>query len=306
MRIHLTVSMLVTAALVSSASPPETPPTPKADTLKAFLPPVIRFPSEKSPTPVAPTTTLIGNAKIKLDAECWYIIDFDEELVVDQISKDDKGSVTVSPKKGPLTIPSKMAPGREADADDPDLVTIKGPFIYIVKAKTTGDVILEVIQPVRKDREGKALPFTRDNITRKTLDVLAEQGPRPPPDVNPVEPVVPPGPVTSFRVIFGFESGKNLTGPQLGAAYAKEVEEYLKANTTPEGGLAGFRRYDVDTEVKNEQPTMKALWEAVKSQITTTPCLIIEVNGKATILPYPKDAADSLATLKKYRTGGNK
>lgn len=279
--------------------------TPPPVDLKAFVPPAIRFPGENVPTPTAPATT--ANAKIKLDAERWYIIDFEEELLVDQISKDDKGAVTITHKKGPITLPSKVAPGREPDADDPDFVTVKGPHVYLVKAKASGDVILEVIQPVRKDKEGKPLPFTRDNITRKTLDVFVGQGPRPPPDIKPVDPdVTPPGPVTSFRVIFGFESGSNLTGKQLGAAYSKEVEDYLTKNCTPEDGRPGFRRYDKDTAVTNEQPTMKALWNAVKDQITTVPCLIVEVNGKATILPYPADSADSLATLKKYRTGGSK
>ena len=48
---------------------------------------------------------------------------------------------------------------------------------------------------------------------------------------------------------------------------------------------------------------MKSLWAATKSSITTIPCLVIEVNGKTSIVSYPKNVADAIKTLKEF--GGN-
>ena len=45
---------------------------------------------------------------------------------------------------------------------------------------------------------------------------------------------------------------------------------------------------------------VKALWEAVKPNLTVTPSWIIEVNGKADILPFPANAAEALKTLQNY------
>lgn len=138
------------------------------------------------------------------------------------------------------------------------------------------------------------------------IKVLTVEGSRPPPippDPKPPGPTPPdpPGPVTSFRVIFAYESSAPLPTAQSAVLFGRRVEEYLRTNTTPEGGLAGFRRYDKDTDAANDQPTMAALWAAVKPKLTTIPAMIIERNGKADILPFPTSQDDCLATLMKYR-----
>lgn len=130
---------------------------------------------------------------------------------------------------------------------------------------------------------------------------ISVNGARPPPAPPGPVPPEPPQPVNSFRVIFAYETGATMTATQSGVMFGKQVEEYLRANTTPENGVAGFRRYDKDADASRDQPTMAALWAAVKPKLTTIPCLIIEVNGKAKILPWPKDQADCLATLMLHR-----
>lgn len=135
-------------------------------------------------------------------------------------------------------------------------------------------------------------------------------GPRPPPidplkpPVDPVKPpVVPPQPVTSFRVIFVHESGGTLPLGQTPVSDAKAIRDYLTANTTPDGPYAGFRKYDRDQTAAGETPAIKALWEAVQPKLTEIPCIVIEVNGKAEILPYPKNATDALALIKSKKEG---
>lgn len=117
--------------------------------------------------------------------------------------------------------------------------------------------------------------------------------------------VVPPQPGTSFRVIWVTESAATLTVQQNAVCGAKAIRDYLNAKATKSKTAAGgdwpdWRNYDPQTSATNEYPAMKALWEAVKPNITTVPCLVIEVNGKADIIPFPANAAEALKTLKKY------
>ena len=117
---------------------------------------------------------------------------------------------------------------------------------------------------------------------------------------SPVEPI-DPQPVVSFRAIFVKESGSTLTAAQTAIPGAKAIRDYLNANTTGDGNTTGWREYDMQQNVANEKPIMKALWLAVLPKIQTVPCIVIEVNSRATVLPYPANADDALATLKKYR-----
>jgi hypothetical protein len=45
---------------------------------------------------------------------------------------------------------------------------------------------------------------------------------------------------------------------------------------------------------------MKALWEAVKPKLLPAPCMIIEVNGHATVMPFPANVEECLTTLKRF------
>lgn len=123
-----------------------------------------------------------------------------------------------------------------------------------------------------------------------------------PKPVDPVVPVVPvePEPVKSFRVIFVKESGSTLSAAQTAIPNAKAIRDYLNAKTTKEGSLSGWREYDPQQNTANEQPTMAALWAAVQPKLQVIPCLVIEVNGKATVLNYPADTEAALKLLKEY------
>lgn len=128
---------------------------------------------------------------------------------------------------------------------------------------------------------------------------LSATPPKPDPTPEP-KPPVPPGPLTSFRVIFVKESGSTLSAEQTSIPGAKSVRDYLTSKTTPEGGLAGWREYDPQQNVANEQSKMKAMWVVAKSSLTTIPALVVEVNGKVNVLPYPKNVADAIKVLKGY------
>lgn len=130
------------------------------------------------------------------------------------------------------------------------------------------------------------------------------QKPEPPKPVDPVVPVVPvdpvPEPVRSFRVIFVKESGSTLPAAQTAIPNAKAIRDYLNAKTTKEGNQSGWREYDPQQNTTNEQPVMAALWAAVQPKLQAIPCVVIEVNGKATVLSYPADTDAALNLLKKY------
>ncbi len=134
--------------------------------------------------------------------------------------------------------------------------------------------------------------------------------PKPPvpptPPVPPVPPVPPtpptptPDPLKSFRVIVIYESAMTLTADQRAVAYGKAVEDWLNANCTE--GKNGWRRRDKDAPGESD-PTMAALWAAVKPAITTTPCIAIERNGKVTIINLDATPARMIETLNAYKGG---
>jgi hypothetical protein len=101
-------------------------------------------------------------------------------------------------------------------------------------------------------------------------------------------------------VIFVKESGTTLPSAQNAIPGARILRDYLHTKTTPESVIAGWREYDPEQTTDNELPGMAALWQAVKPQLLPAPCMVIEVNGKATVMPFPANATECLATLKKY------
>jgi hypothetical protein len=133
-----------------------------------------------------------------------------------------------------------------------------------------------------------------DGKAKQLLALSFIVGPAPP---GPGPDPQPPQPVTSFRVIFVKESGQILNAQQSSIPGAKAIRDYLARKTTPEGGLQGWREYDPQVNVTNEQPNMKALWQAVQPKITTVPNVVIQTNGVAEIFPFPADTAACLALL---------
>lgn len=122
--------------------------------------------------------------------------------------------------------------------------------------------------------------------------------PEPGPGPKPPEPK--PTPLTSFRVIMVYESEDNLTPAQRAIVFGRTVEDWLTANCTT--GKNGWRRRDKDAPGDNDA-TMKALWDAVKPHITTTPCIAVERNGKVEIIMLESTPAAMVARLTAYRGG---
>lgn len=262
--------ILVLAAAAMSADPPAPP--------KPLFPPIV--PSVQ-PTPAPKPTpgvvpVLAGDAQLVIASDEPFLL-FDSP----------GGLVTIAKETGPLRIRGKFLDG----SGKVETRSYAAKHIAIVTAGDgTGRVEL-IAAPVGLNDESKA--------ERMVLDV---NGARPPP-VDPVDPVVPPGPVTSFHVIFVYESGDTLTAAQHSTIYAKSVSDWLTANTTKDGQFAGWRRYDKDADASSESEPFKGLWAAVKPKVTTVPCVVIERNGKADILPLPATPAEAVALFAKYKEG---
>lgn len=133
--------------------------------------------------------------------------------------------------------------------------------------------------------------------------------PEPVPPIPPIPPIPPvppdpkppvPVPVSSFHVIFVYESGKTYTPQQISAMDSKAVRDYLTANTTPEGNYAGFRKYDKDADSSKDTPTINAMWQATKPLVTAVPCVAIETNTKVEIVPLAATPTEMIAVFNKY------
>lgn len=259
-------------------------------TLPAFAvdPPVspIRLPNVRDVTPPLP---MPADAAVKLIPGYRYVVESDVECLV---FLSPGGSVSLKKQHGPITIDAKFVDGT-GENEERDY---KSKFIYSFKAIKVGRDEL-IIMPVgaKAESEAKRVTFQVGQLPIPPPPGPNPPGPQPPgptPDPTPV-------PVTSFRVIFVYESLTTLPAKQTSILYAKSIADYLTEKTTAEGGLAGWRRFDKDAGTANDQPVMRALWAAVKPKITTVPCMIIETNGKADILPWPASVDEALATLKK-------
>lgn len=144
-----------------------------------------------------------------------------------------------------------------------------------------------------------------DGRAKKIAELTIQVGPRPPPDVKPdpkpdPKPDDPKPPVTSFRVILGYESAATMTQPQVNVLYGSVVESWLNENCT--GGKAGWRRRDKDA-AGDADPTMAALWKAVQEKITAVPFAAVERNGQVEIIPLEATPDAMIAKLTKYREG---
>lgn len=267
MRAPKTLAILASlfVGLSQAADPPASP----------IILPVIEAPKEKDPPAPPPGSPVI------LVPDSQYVIQSSVECLV--FPANNNGVIKVTKDTGPLRIKGRFA-------EKPYEIQTKNftaKFLYIVEGGVEGTEGL-IVSPVGAKTEAEA----------KRVQFQVGQMPIPPP--KPPKPDDPVVPVKSFRVIFVYESGDTYTAAQNGVLYGKAVQDYLTAKTTPEGGLAGWRRYDKDVTTANEQPIMAALWTAVKPKLTVIPCMVVEVNGKAEILALPANSTEALATLKKY------
>lgn len=252
--------------------------------------PPIRLPISRV-EPVAPTAVSeLGQSEL-------LVIEAD---VACRVIASRAGHLKIVPATGPLAIYSLFVDAKASG--EPELRTYESKFLWLIRAAQPGEVEL-IVAP----RE--SLTSDDSDVIRRTL-VVSGGGPRPPPP-SPFPPLPPwpptppqpdppePTPVTSFRVIFIRESGVTLPAAQASVPGAKAIREYLFAKTTRENGVTGWREFDPDTDATHEQPTMKALWEAVRPKVKDVPAVAIEVNGKVEIHQYPANVADALALLKK-------
>jgi len=278
----------------SSTKPPLTPEKESFEAKIIFpIVPVLNeddIPEEDIvPVPVVPKPKPHRTPKFvsELSEETWLVIESPEKIVV---TSSPLGHVGIQPEEGPVKVRGKFADGTGGI----ETRTFSSKYLYFINAVKKGKIEILVFQP--------GVHVEEKDIPRYTIDVMGVD-PIPPPDPDPPGPKPPdptPDVVKSFRVIFVKESGQTLSSQQVAITSAKEIREYLTRKTTPEGGLAGWRVYDPQQTTANEQSTMKALWDTVKPQINAVPCVVIEVNGHATITPFPETVVETLILLKKH------
>jgi hypothetical protein len=238
------------------------------------------------PTP-RPQAEVITN----LHLDTWFVFESKEQLLV---TSSPLGLVQVKQydvSKISRSFIGKFVDGNGTSDEERTYPTSEEyKWIYSIKAKKSGTVELILY------KQGIT---TEEELIRQTLTVMGHS-PNPPPIPDP-DPIVPdPVPVvTTFRVIFVKESGATLNLQQSSIPSAKAIRDYLNVKTTKENGQVGWREYDPQQLVTNEQPIMMALWRTVKPQLLPTPCLVIEVNGHATVKPFPSNVDEALSVLKK-------
>ena len=238
-----------------------------------------------TPLPVTPGTELISD----LRSGELYVVAQDTQL---RVYDSRRGIVDIRQLAGPVTFYfNKFADGIDRTVEETR--TYKEKFVYVIRAVKAGEVEL-IISPVGSVDDSQDV--------RHVLTVNV--GPRPPPGPVPPEPEPDdpdppaPTPVTSFRVIFVKESGATLNIDQTPIPAAKVIRDYLDKKTTREGSSGGWREFDPHSTASNEPLGMKKLWEAVQPKLLPAPCLVVEVNGKATVMAFPRNVAETMETLK--------
>ncbi|HVL15935.1 MAG TPA: hypothetical protein VM529_25405 [Gemmata sp.] len=276
------LGLLLFASVAASTDPatphqPVQPVTPPAPPPGETLPDWPAAPVVPQPMPPQPTPQAVAS----LGVDELYVVQSDDDV---QLLTSPPGVVVVTKEQGPLKIRGLFVGNKIVSTR-----TYAKKNVFIVERIAPGDVELLLVPAGKVERR-----------------VVGDgDGPIPPPKPKPDDPPAPkpPEPATSFRVIFVYESGDTLTAAQHSVIFGKSVSDYLDATATKEAGRPGWRRFDKDAAAEKEQPTMRALWSAVRPQLTATPCLVVEVNGRAEIVPLPATPAEALATLKTYSGG---
>lgn len=176
----------------------------------------------------------------------------------------------------------------------------KGATHYVVAGDVGGTVTLTSVVNGVKSTDAPTV------AGKLVLTLTAPMPPPVPPSPVPPTPVPPapvpptPVPVTSFRVIYVTESATALTKTQNAVINAQANVAYLNSKVTKTNSWPDWRSYDPQTPAEKDYPGLAAMWAAAKPAVTTVPCVIIQVNDKVTIEPFPATAADALTLLKKY------
>ena len=258
-------------------SQPVTPPAPPPG---ETLPDWPATPVVPQPMPPQPAPKAVAN----LAVDELYVVQSDEDV---QLLASPPGVVLITKESGPLKLRGKFVGNKIVSTR-----TYQKKNVFIVERIAPGDVELLLV-PAGK-------------VERRTVGDGGE--PIPPPKPKPDDPPSPkpPEPVTSFRVIFVYETGDPLTPAMQQVMFGEKVRNYLDGKTTahPQGGK-GWRRYDRDVDATNERdPDLKALWQATKPQLTAVPCVVVATNRKAEILPLPADEDAAVKLFDQYLSGG--
>lgn len=160
--------------------------------------------------------------------------------------------------------------------------------------------------PIQNAKSSYVLTFWTEGELEGSTCTITLSGVVPPTPPNPPVPPDPPTPppiVSSFRVIFIWESMSTLTAQQNSVINGVDMANFLNSKTTKSGVDKGWRLKDKDSPVNNDTPIINELWSSVKGQITSTtpiPCVAVEVNGKVEIINLKNTQAEMIAEFKKY------
>lgn len=245
----------------------------------------IRFPVFKQP--IAPIPGTVS----KLYAEQLYVIDADIPVLV---LASPKGIVTITEEVGHLRIR-----GRFADGTDYETRTFKGKQIFIVEAIGTGTVDLVVVPLGEKTKES--------DVLRKTIDVAAGVGPRPPP-VPPDQPTPPdpppspsPIPLVGLRVIFVIEETIPLqSADQRAILYGKPMRDWLdqKCVVGTNGKNREWRIWDKDVPTQGADKHWQDVMNRPRKSV---PWIVISNHPRGGYEgPLPATVEETKALIQKY------
>jgi len=275
----LFVCLFASVAASTDPLPSPQPVTPPAPPPGETLPDWPATPVVPQPMPPQPAPKAVAS----LAADELYVVQSDDDV---QLLASPPGVVLITKEQGPIRVRGKFADNTRVSTR-----TYQKKNVFIVERIKPGDVELLLVPAGKVERR-----------------VVGDDEPIPPPKPKPDDPPAPkpPEPVTSFRVIFVYESGDPLTPAMQQVMFGEKVRNYLDGKTTahPQGGK-GWRRFDRDIDIANERdPDLKALWQATKPQLTAVPCVVVATNRKAEILPLPADEDAAVKLFEQYLSGG--
>jgi hypothetical protein len=122
--------------------------------------------------------------------------------------------------------------------------------------------------------------------------------PNPPNPPNPPDPPEPPPTPSKLQVMVLYESAElaKLPPAQARILLAPKIREYLDVHC--QGGRAGYRFWDKDSDVSKESPSWKVAFETSKTK--PLPRIVIWNATTAADVPLPADETVTLELLKKY------
>lgn len=140
--------------------------------------------------------------------------------------------------------------------------------------------------------------------TNPDPDLIPEPGPTPTPPQPTPDPQPEPVPSGELKVLFLYESSRPLTRAQDLVWFSPQVDEALLKSTSPGAdGVAGYRKWDQDTDISNEGPEWAEMMAVMKADIakngTPLPVVGIFRGGKGKVHPLPATPQAMLSLIQK-------